>query len=151
MNQLAKIRRHRWKKRLKTSKFAGFESDLLTTSTIKLHEVAKFYRSLYSGGGGGGGGKPCKTSRLCERKCITFKLSKFLFSAVSTDFCHMILIKSWGKPWINITRSSTLSSVQNNWGIPFELVIHYKFEKKVFRFSFLVQEFTPLFLERKLK
>ena len=48
---------------------------MLTTTTIKLREVAKFYRSLYSTGGGGS--KPCKTSRLCEGKCITFKLSKF--------------------------------------------------------------------------
>ena len=129
------------KKRPKTSKFAGFESDLLTTTTIKLREVAKFYRSFYSGGGGGEA-SPAKhrtfakanvsLSNLaslrmwrrsfllpaCRRREIGDVCTQAIFSAVSTDFCQMILIKSWGKPWIIITRSSTLSSVQNNWGDP---------------------------------
>ena len=54
----------------------------------------------------------------CRRREIGDVCTQAIFSAVSTDFCQMILIKSWGKPWIIITRSSTLSSVQNNWGDP---------------------------------
>ena len=57
-DQLAKIRQHGWKERLKISKAAKFESDVLKTNeAIHLRKVAEFCRRLYGGGGGGGGGR----------------------------------------------------------------------------------------------
>ena len=52
------IRQYGWKERLKISKAAKFESDVLKTNeAIQLRKVAEFCRRLYGGGGGGGGGR----------------------------------------------------------------------------------------------
>ena len=50
MDKLGKIRRHHWKERLKISKSAKFESDLLKTNEDILLKVAKFYKRLTVGG-----------------------------------------------------------------------------------------------------
>ena len=50
------IRQYGWKERLKISKVAKYESDLLKTNeAIQLRKVAQFWRGLYGGDVGGGG------------------------------------------------------------------------------------------------
>ena len=46
MNQLGKHRGHHWKKRLKISKIANFESDTSSESEDIARQVKKFYRRL---------------------------------------------------------------------------------------------------------
>ena len=51
MDKLGKIRGHHWKERLKISKSAKFESDLLKTNEDTAPQSgAKFQRNLYGGG-----------------------------------------------------------------------------------------------------
>ena len=56
MDKFGKIRRQHWNERLKISKVAKYESDLLKTNeAIQLRKVAQFWRGLYGGDVGGGG------------------------------------------------------------------------------------------------
>ena len=50
MDKLGTNRRHHWKKLLKISKIAKFESDLLKINEDIAPQFAKFYRRLYGGG-----------------------------------------------------------------------------------------------------
>ena len=50
------IRQYGWKERLKISKVAKYESDLLKINeAIQLRKVAQFWRGFYGGDVGGGG------------------------------------------------------------------------------------------------
>ena len=57
MDQLGKLRRHRWKERLNISNNAKFESDTSQAIEDIASQSCENLRRLYGGGRGGGGGK----------------------------------------------------------------------------------------------
>ena len=58
MDRLGKTRRHHWKQRLKISKTAKFESDLLKSNDDIAPQKREILTCFYGSGGGGGAPHP---------------------------------------------------------------------------------------------
>ena len=140
MDQLGKILRHHWKRRLNISKLAASLKLIdLKRATTQLRKAAKIYRRLYRVGSKfvtPDRTNFCKISRLWGAisyvtfQQITFKIGNFtnlktLFPAESTDFPWLAHEKSWKKnrgkvdssvllgcPWLFEYKSLSRTSLQ---------------------------------------